>query len=89
MPLQDDLWIPPGRSIRLHFGSLDYVYTFLQTDLNINEMAIPDIQTAAAFDSPAEGQFAITTSPLCGFMFAHADYRPTIRIGIPQELPPK
>lgn len=81
-----ELFLPPGKPVELHFESRDYVYTFLQPALNINEMAVPGIPAAVRFVSPAEGSFEISTSPLCGFMFAHADYRPFIRIGIPKKL---
>ena len=86
VPLGAELYLPAGKAVQLHFESRDYVYTFLQPDLNINEMAVPGIPAAAQFVSPAEGSFEISTSPLCGFMFAHADYRPFIRIGIPDDL---
>lgn len=85
--LKSVLWLPPNRKIRLHFASRDYVYTFLQSDLNINEIAVPGVLTEASFLSPAEGEFDISASPLCGFMFAHAGYRPYIKVGIPEELP--
>lgn len=85
--LKSVLWLPPNRKIRLHFASRDYVYTFLQSDLNINEIAVPGVLTEASFLSPAEGEFDISASPLCGFMFAHAGYRPYIKVGLPEELP--
>lgn len=81
-----ELWLPPNRSVELSFESQDYVYTFLQPALNINEIAVPGIEATMRFDTPANGSFEISTSPLCGFMFAHADYRPFIRIGIPEDL---
>ncbi len=85
--LNSVLWLPPNRKIRLHFASRDYVYTFLQADLNINEIAVPGVLTEASFFSPAEGEFDISASPLCGFMFAHAGYRPYIKVGLPEERP--
>lgn len=80
------LWLPPNRPIEIRFESRDYVYTFLQETLKINEIAVPGVATQAAFVSPSNGEFDISASPLCGFMFAHADYRPYIQIGLPEEL---
>lgn len=85
--LHSVLWLPPGRQVRLRFSSRDYVYTFLQTDLKINEVAVPGVSTEASFLSPAEGEFDISASPLCGFMFAHESYQPYIKVGRPEELP--
>lgn len=84
--LHSVLWLPPNRHVRLSFASRDYVYTFLQTDLKINEVAVPGVSTEASFLSPAEGEFDISASPLCGFMFAHANYRPYIKVGCLEEL---
>lgn len=85
--LNSVLWLPPNRQIRLHFASRDYVYTFLQSDLVINEVAVPGVLTEASFLSPSEGEFDISASPMCGFMFAHEGYRPIIKIGRPEDLP--
>ena len=80
------LWLPPDRPVEIRFESRDYVYTFLQETLKINEIAVPGVATQATFVSPANGEFDISASPLCGFMFAHAGYRPYIKIGLPREL---
>ena len=81
------LCLPPERPVEIQFASRDYVYTFLQETLGINEIAVPGVATQAAFVSPLAGEFDISASPLCGFMFAHAGYRPYIKIGLPEELP--
>lgn len=80
------LWLPPDRAIEIQFESRDYVYTFLQETLKINEIAVPGVATQAAFVSPSSGEFDISASPICGFMFAHAGYRPYIKIALPEEL---
>ncbi len=77
------LWLPPNQSVRVHFTSSDYIYTFLQEDLKVNEMAVPGLVAETVIHVPAAGLFEIASSPLCGFPFFHADYRPMIRIGIP------
>lgn len=86
LPTGSELWLPSNQSVRLHFTSRDYIYTFLQPELEINEMAVPGLDADRLIEVPAEGSFEISSSPLCGFFFAHANYRPLIRIGVPADM---
>lgn len=79
-PLGDSLLLPPGRRVLLLIESDDYVYTFRQPTLQINQMAIPDIPADVEFTTPEDGTYPIEFSPMCGFLFLHENYHPAIEI---------
>lgn len=78
--LGEKLSLPSHRRVRMRLESTDYVYTFRQDELGINEMAIPGINTETEFVSSAAGTYRVEASPLCGFLFLHADYEPEILV---------
>lgn len=78
--LGDSLLLPPGRPVVLLIESDDYVYTFRQPTLQINQMAIPDIPAEVEFTTPGSGTYPIEFSPMCGFLFLHENYHPAIEI---------
>lgn len=78
--LGDSLVLPPSRPVVLLIESDDYVYTFRQQALQINQMAVPDIPAEVMFTTPESGSYPIEFSPMCGFLFLHENYHPTIEI---------
>lgn len=78
--LGDSLVLPPSRPVVLLIESGDYVYTFRQQTLQINQMAVPDIPAEVMFTTPESGSYPIEFSPMCGFLFLHENYHPAIDI---------
>ncbi|MCA9057378.1 MAG: hypothetical protein KDA85_02725 [Planctomycetaceae bacterium] len=85
--LGEVLQLPPHQRVRLQFTSADYIYTFQQKELGINQVAVPGVAADAVFMTPENGVYEVSASPLCGFMFLHADYHPRIQIGLAENLP--
>ena len=62
-----DLYLPEETKIHLQLHSLDYIYTFAVDELDLNQIAVPEMEFTLDFQSGKTDTFAIRSQQLCGF----------------------
>lgn len=61
-----DLHVPVDTPIRLQLHSQDYVYFFGIPDLDLRQIAVPDLDFSLEWTSAAEGRFELLGDEMCG-----------------------
>lgn len=69
--VEKDLHVPLDVDIVLQLKSDDYVYTFSIPDLELKEIAVPQLTFTLPFRASAPGTFELLADPLCNFRFYH------------------
>ena len=63
--------LPSSTPVKIHLKSRDFIYAFRVPELKQSQMAIPDLDFALDFKTPAPGLFQLKGDQMCGF--AHPD----------------
>lgn len=66
-----DLHVPLNHPVRLEITSEDYIYTFRAPELNLKEVAVPELTFTIYFTPNKPGRYDLKVDPLCGFAFFH------------------
>ena len=64
---QKNLRLPVGVPVRLHLRSDDFLYGLLIPKFDLNEIAVPDIESSVEFVSDETGEFDLRGNQMCGF----------------------
>ena len=67
------LIVPPEHEITLRLESEDYIYSFILDELNLIEIAVPEMTHKLTFRTPVSGHFSIPVDSMCSFRPLHAD----------------
>lgn len=73
-----DLYLPNHAAIRLILTSKDYLYSFALPELNLKEIAVPDLSFELAFNAGPTRQTNLLGDQFCGF--AHANLKGKVHI---------
>ena len=68
-----DLHLPLGLDVRLRLTSEDYIYTFRARELELKEVAVPELQFTLDFKTDHQGKYELEVDPLCAVQFLHDD----------------
>jgi len=63
-----EIRVPIDADVRLDLKSLDYLYTFSVPELNLREIAVPDLAFTLEFNLQREGQYELRCEQLCGIL---------------------
>lgn len=62
-----ELHLPLGLAVELELTSRDYIYTLAFPDLDLRQVAVPDLTFALTFTPQTPGVFAFVGDQMCGF----------------------
>lgn len=65
--LMRKLVLPSHTEVELHLRSDDFIYVFSCPSLQQKEIAVPDLEFALRFQTPAPGDHELAMDPMCGF----------------------
>jgi cytochrome c oxidase subunit II len=65
--IDGDLHLPTDAQVVIHLTSLDYIYTFALPDLDLNQVAVPDLVFDLEFATSDPDTIALRADQLCGF----------------------
>ncbi len=71
IPAGTTLHLPPETDVELLLESEDYVYVFSNAELQLREIAVPEMTHSLRFRTPVGGTFDLLVDPICGFRFFH------------------
>ncbi len=60
------LQLPAGTSVRLHLHSADFVYSFALPELNLREIAVPDMTFTLSVSAQPTGNLTLRGGEMCG-----------------------
>lgn len=60
------LQLPAGTSVRLHLHSADFVYSFALPELNLREIAVPDMTFTLSVPAQTPGHLTLRGGEMCG-----------------------
>lgn len=69
--IEKTIHLPENRKINIQVTSNDYLYMFRSSQLNIKEVAVPNMIFTINFVADQPGKYELEVDPLCGFNFAH------------------
>ena len=64
------LALPSGVEVWLQLRSDDFIYVFSCPDLDLKEIAVPDLEFSLRFRTEQVGEHALVMDPMCGFQLA-------------------
>ena len=67
----NQLHLPLAHEINLELTSDDYIYTFSMPQLNLEEIAVPELTHRLKFQATQSGRFELLADPLCGLRLFH------------------
>ncbi len=67
----NELRLPVGATVELHFTSDDYIYVFSVPELGIEQIAVPGLVTESACVTREPVTIDLLVDPLCSFRFYH------------------
>lgn len=67
----DALYLPSDHDIHLVVHSEDYIYFLSVPELNLRQVAVPDLTFEKAFHTEEEGEFEIPPDLMCGMRSFH------------------
>lgn len=62
-----EIYLPEETKIHLQLHSRDYIYTFAVDELDLNQVAVPDMEFTLNFETGKTDTFALRSQQLCGF----------------------
>ena len=62
-----ELRVPVDTDVVLRLHSEDFIYVFSCPDLNLKEIAVPDLKFTLSFKIEQEADFDLAMDPMCGF----------------------
>jgi len=63
-----ELRVPFATDIHLELKSLDFLYTFSVPELNLREIAVPDLGFTLEFNLQQAGQYELRCEQICGML---------------------
>ena len=64
------LVLPVGTKVEVRLRSDDFIYVFSCPDLELKEIAVPDLEFSIAFETERVGTHTLAMDPMCGFQLA-------------------
>lgn len=71
--LGQDLHLPAGAQVELVLHSDDLIYTWICPELQVSEIAVPEMTHALQFTATTPGTYDVQVDPLCGWLPLHDD----------------
>ena len=66
-----DLHLPRGRTVDLKLTSTDYIYTLKLPELELEEIAVPELVHTLRVDADRVGSYQLLSDPICAIRFSH------------------
>ena len=66
-----DLHLPRGRAVDLKLTSTDYIYTLKLPELELEEIAVPELVHTLRVDADRVGSYQLLSDPMCAIRFSH------------------
>ena len=66
-----DLHLPRGRTVDLKLTSTDYIYTLKLPELELEEIAVPELVHTLRVDADRVGSYQLLSDPMCAIRFSH------------------
>ena len=63
----DELRLPEHAKVVIQLRSKDFIYVFSCPDLNLKEIAVPDLEFSIAFRTAGAARYVLAMDPMCGF----------------------
>lgn len=84
---KSELKLPTNTDVVIHLRSHDYIYVFSCPELNLKEIAVPELEFSLAFRTGGCGQYELAMDPMCGFPAAPGETMGTLHVVSNKELP--
>lgn len=75
-----DLRLPAHTEVVINLQSRDFIYVFSCPELNLKEIAVPDLQFSLAFRTGESGRYSLAMDSMCGFPAAPGETMGTLRV---------
>ena len=75
-----DLHLPRGRTVDLKLTSTDYIYTLTLPDLELEEIAVPELVHTLRIEARQAGSYRLLSDPMCAVRFSHDKEMGRVRI---------
>jgi len=62
-----ELRLPENAEVVIQLRSKDFIYVFSCPDLNLKEIAVPDLEFSITFRTARPGRHPLAMDPMCGF----------------------
>ena len=62
---------PRGRTVDLKLTSTDYIYTLTLPELELEEIAVPELVHTLRIDADRVGSYRLLSDPMCAVRFSH------------------
>ena len=82
-----ELRLPANADVVIHLRSHDYIYVFSCPELNLKEIAVPDLEFSISFRTEGCGQYKLAMDPMCGFPAAPGETMGTVHVVSSKDLP--
>jgi len=74
------LHLPRGRTVDLKLTSTDYIYTLSLPELQLEEIAVPELVHTLRVDADRVGSFQLLSDPMCAVRFSHDEEMGRLKI---------
>ena len=75
-----ELRLPANTDVVIHLRSNDYIYVFSCPELNLKEIAVPDLEFSISFRTGGYGRYELAMDPMCGFPAAPGETMGTVHV---------
>lgn len=75
-----ELRLPAHADVVIHLRSNDYIYVFSCPELNLKEIAVPDLEFSISFRTRGCGRYELAMDPMCGFPAAPGETMGTVHV---------
>jgi|TARA_B100000686_G_scaffold282744_1_gene305320 cytochrome c oxidase subunit 2 len=75
-----DLHLPRGRTVDLKLTSTDFIYTLTLPELELEEIAVPQLVHTLRIDTDQVGNYRLLSDPMCAVRFSHDKEMGRVRI---------
>lgn len=65
------LHLPRGRRVDLKLTSTDYIYTWTLPELELEEIAVPELVHTLRIEAERVGSYRLLADPMCAIRFSH------------------
>ena len=65
------LHLPQGQMVDLQLTSTDYIYTLSLPELELEEIAVPELVHTLRIDADRVGSYRLLSDPMCAVRFSH------------------
>lgn len=81
-----ELVLPGNTDVEIQLRSRDFIYVFSCPELNLKEIAVPDLEFTLSFRTGRPGRHELAMDPMCGFPAAPGETMGVLRVVSPQEF---